>query len=468
MPDTNSDAADRITWMKGDLLPADHHVARLCRISDLLFDQDGKVRGVNGSAFRPLVSNAMEATDVSAYWLEFFRGNYRQNILSILSTVRPRMRRTQRLAILNVGRLNALGIQVVEDPIYEPPPNTNVAHVILRGVNDFQKREAIASAISSQDIVGIGDFVDDLKKSTTAREEAPELICYLSAPANVDTRALRQTLTELDVRVATPAELPPPGESLPGEIRRSLREADFVCGVLADEPSATTNVAFELGIAAGLSRPIFVIASKHAAFPFGLQAFPYLQGNPNDVDAVRFHLSAFLKNMKQSARSALISGKPTKRPSAPQSDAIADLRRRVRNLNTSGVEMTQVVFGALRALGAVISFDERIEHGFRPDAIAWLPETVTELAGPLVIEIKRTPMRASPEITAQMARYMAAARAQAGLPVVLESGPRVEVRSVSGGYLFIVSLETLLDLAETGQLIPDLIRARNSFVHTGH
>jgi hypothetical protein len=129
--------------------------------------------------------------------------------------------------------LGALGIQVVEDPIYEPPPNTNVAHVILRGVNDFQKREAIASAISSQDIVGTGDFVDDLKKSTTAREEAPELICYLSAPANVDTRALRQTLTELDVRVATPAELPPPGESLPGEIRRSLREADFVCGVLA-------------------------------------------------------------------------------------------------------------------------------------------------------------------------------------------------------------------------------------------
>jgi hypothetical protein len=41
------------------------------------------------------------------------------------------------------------------------------------------------------------------------------------------------------------------------------------------------------------------------------------------------------------------------------------------------------------------------------------------------------------------------------------------VKIVAGGYVFIVSLETLLDLAESGQLVRDLIAERNRFVHTG-
>jgi hypothetical protein len=43
----------------------------------------------------------------------------------------------------------------------------------------------------------------------------------------------------------------------------------------------------------------------------------------------------------------------------------------------------------------------------------------------------------------------------------------VEAEIVAGGYLFIMSLETLLDLAETGQLVRNLIEERNRFVHTG-
>src|SRR2546428_3240206 len=110
-------------YMKGDLLPSDHHVARLCRASDLVYNDEGRPVGVAETAFRPRQSEGI----VSAYWLEFFHGDQNQNILSILSIMKFRMRKNQRLAIINVGRLAAAGVQVIEDPIYEPPPNTNVA-----------------------------------------------------------------------------------------------------------------------------------------------------------------------------------------------------------------------------------------------------------------------------------------------------------------------------------------------------
>jgi len=447
--------------MKGDLLPPNHHIARLCQKTHLVYKEDKPV-GVMETAFR---ARSSEEAEVSAYWLEFYRGDYRQNILSILSTVKTQIRRNQRLAIINVSRLNTYGIQVVEDPIYAPPPETNVAHVILRGIETREIRTAVANLISPADIVGIDDFVQDVEKTKAVSFEQDEPSCYLSAPANVDTGALRNLLADLGVRVSPPAELPPPGESLPGEIRRSLRDADFVCGILADEPSAATNVAFELGIAAGLSRPLFVIANKHASFPFGLQAFPYVQGNSDDVDAIRFHLTAFLKNIRQSARAALTLAKPTREVSTPGLDTIADLRRRARNPNPSELEISQVVSQALMALGAEVTVESTPGRASRPDAIAWFPEAIADLGGPLVIEVKRS---ATQETTAQMERYMAASRARAGLLVSLDFRAGIDVRILSRGYLFIISLSTLLNLAETGRLIPDLIRARNRFVHTGH
>jgi len=63
---------------------------------------------------------------------------------------------------------------------------------------------------------------------------------------------------------------------------------------------------------------------------------------------------------------------------------------------------------------------------------------------------------------------MSAVGARAGLIVTMHGNVGVEVRIVSGGYVFVLSLDTLLDLAERGQLRADLVRARNRFVHTGN
>lgn len=166
--------------------------------------------------------------------------------------------------------------------------------------------------------------------------------CYLSSPASVDTRTLRRVLTDLGVRVDRADELPPPGESLPGQIRKRLREADFVCGVLPGDAPGASNVVFELGIALGLGRPIFIIANTTEFLPFALQRFPHAQGILEDSGAIRFHLRAFLKNMKTSTRAALGAAKPAKHRGMPE-DTIAELRRRAEKSNASEAELEQIV-----------------------------------------------------------------------------------------------------------------------------
>jgi hypothetical protein len=94
------------------------------------------------------------------------------------------------------------------------------------------------------------------------------------------------------------------------------------------------------------------------------------------------------------------------------------LKRRAKEPNTSEAEVTQVVALAFMALGVEVTVDPKINDGSRPDVIAWLPNGSTDLGGPVVIEVKRVGRRQRPEVTAQVKRYMAAARARTGLLVV--------------------------------------------------
>lgn len=109
-----------------------------------------------------------------------------------------------------------------------------------------------------------------------------------------------------------------------------------------------------------------------------------------------------------------------------------------------------------------------MDDGSRPDLIAWLPDAPTELGAPIIVEVKRARWpRERDEGARQLGRYMGLAGVRTGLLVTPGGELEIEVRIVSGGYLYFVALEALLDLTERGELVRGLIQARNRFVHTG-
>jgi hypothetical protein len=290
-------------------------------------------------------------------------------------------------------------------------------------------------------------------------------------------------LKELEVSVENIESLPPSGESLPAEIRKRVSRADFVCGIL-EHMRSSQNVLFELGIAVGCERPIFVVAESADLIPFSLSSYPHVLGVLRDHDVVRFHLSVFLKNLRRTARRAkqvLAFTTPKEisptaatvrlKSSPPQvevSDGLEIVRRELDQA-TSEVQLTRAVAQAFKVYGARVAAEAEIGDDARPDVVAWLNEPASDLGAALLVQTKSTirDRRRREESVSQVARYMSAAGMRTGLLLALDADDEIKVRIVPAGYVFITSPNTLLALLSRGRLMKDLAEARNRFVHSG-
>jgi hypothetical protein len=142
--------------VKGEPLPAEHHVARHCNPTDLFINGAGEPFAVKPSAFVP------DADGVSVNWLEFFGGARQHNASGVRSVINRQARKSHRLAILSVGAINAIqkaigtsSLVVVEDPDDRLPPDTNAAHVLIKDtiiLQDPAVQDALAFLVQRMDL----------------------------------------------------------------------------------------------------------------------------------------------------------------------------------------------------------------------------------------------------------------------------------------------------------------------------
>lgn len=140
--------------VKGDRLPASHHVARHCRKNDLIWS--GRVAvGVQEGAFVP-----NDADGLSVTWLGYFGGDRQANIAGVRSAIGLTPKPSNRLAVLNIGNIEragaaiGAGLLVVEDPFTDPPPG-NPAHALVKEASELANRklrEALAAMAQPADI----------------------------------------------------------------------------------------------------------------------------------------------------------------------------------------------------------------------------------------------------------------------------------------------------------------------------
>jgi len=145
--------------VKGDALPFEHYIARHCNPTDLFANSASEPFAVKPSAFVP------DADGVSVNWLEFFGGGRQHNILGVRSVTKRQASKSHRLAILDVGAVNAIRtaagapLTVVEDPDDRLPPDTNAAHVLIKDgtiLQDPAVRAALAFLVQTPDLEKFG------------------------------------------------------------------------------------------------------------------------------------------------------------------------------------------------------------------------------------------------------------------------------------------------------------------------
>jgi len=123
--------------VKGDAIPPEHHVMRVCKQRGLQWGPDGEPTGVSPDEFTPDVDG------LSVTWLEFFSGSLSEQFAQARATIsRSRhIRASHRLAGLSVGKIVAIHAKsgnplVVEHDPDETPGKENPAHSLITGYGE--------------------------------------------------------------------------------------------------------------------------------------------------------------------------------------------------------------------------------------------------------------------------------------------------------------------------------------------
>lgn len=120
--------------------------------------------------------------------------------------------------------------------------------------------------------------------------------CYLIAPFR-KTKKLIELLQKHEIKTNDELIFSDSTWSLSNNIEEGIRKADFVCAYIPSKPN--NNIFFEMGIARGLKKPIFLIIEEKENLDIYLQDMVYVIASIEDENAIEFALDQFLNNYRQ-------------------------------------------------------------------------------------------------------------------------------------------------------------------------
>lgn len=306
--------------------------------------------------------------------------------------------------------------------------------------------------------------------------------CFIVAPVTVDTGRLRHLLRKLNIDTQDALSLPPNPGSILSSIESAIRSADFVCAVVPSTLPA--NILFEIGLAYGVRKPLFLIVDRDVRLPIDLVDVFHVLASPEDIDAIEFNLQNFLEHIeKRTPRRRYVS---TKRIQAifPYAELLeevqslpvlaCDLPADIPSLhayedNLVSSELERFVADLLKRTDTGI-VRETHHPGSGADMAIWLDDIESTLGNPVLVEVKlgRFNERRLGKAETQLRRYLNNTNARVGLLLYLDFSGRRFPKTSSGWPLVIrLDVREFADIVLRGQLVNALIEERNKVVHGG-
>lgn len=234
-----------------------------------------------------------------------------------------------------------------------------------------------------------------------------------------------------------------------------IQRCDFAIAIL-DGSQSDQRVLYEIGLAEGLGKPVFIIGISKRVGKAARSLFTFIDVKLSDKNALAFHLDVFLSMPHETIFERDRPSGPTtwiepKEPALPPQQFHSQLEARV--------------YAAILDVGgsAVVEpEDERSRN--RPDLLMWLGSQDTELFDPAVIEIKgRLVVSEARRIEQQLLQFMQAAGIGCGF-LLTEQEPPQKYRAMSP-QVFWLSVDRFIALTQSGQLGRHIRSLRNRAAH---
>jgi hypothetical protein len=300
-----------------------------------------------------------------------------------------------------------------------------------------------------------GSIVDGMNMIDPGRGR----ICFLAAPSDTDVSPVMKSLAGrgIESRRQDPFAW---GTTLE-TITEVLSHADFVC---VFSPNALPpNLLFEIGIAVGMRKPIFMVVGEIPPLPADLRSTSLVSANQWKPEIIEPHLDAFLGTLPKKN----LSLRPKKRSGAGRLDFRPEREQLSRDEGVASPrEFESFVASLFRKAGMNVT--EAPLEDFGADIALTSPAIKRRFGNAILVECKGTHFADLPFAANKLAELIARGRGGAGL-LITESVP-VESRPLADAdrahpTVYRLAVKELIDILENGELIDRLWADRNKKIH---
>lgn len=289
--------------------------------------------------------------------------------------------------------------------------------------------------------------------------------CFVSAPYGVNIEPLIQVFGDSGIDVARLDNLVP-GAEIPEFVRTAVDDADFFCAVLPEDTNSG-NVLFELGIAAGLEKRLFLIVEPGVDLPLDLRRLPYVRASLSNAESLAARIPPALRTFVNGHRSDHRTRENGNRLHLDFSRArLAEILELAPH--DRGEQFERFVRDLFAQAGYEVSTISSTKAG-RIDLAVWIDEIESVLGNPILVELRsiEEDSIAEEDTLKHLRDFLAAGAARCCLLVHLETSAVPSSRETAPGWplIFYFSADELATLAANGSLPKELIARRNRAVH---
>ena len=211
------------------------------------------------------------------------------------------------------------------------------------------------------------------------------------------------------------------GDSFANEISDKIKRCDMFVGIITN---LSPNVYYEIGIAKGLKKPIFVLLDKWLnIYPSFLNDFLYVRANTNDDENIDFAFKQFIK--KQSKKKLKVAkntnqyfnNTPLTLPNLWKS-SLSEIRKNGTALDLENYMLN--IINSLNTTSMVVEQDKGVDFAL------WLDDIDPNLGNPVLVEVKfgNITTETLNKGERQLQNHLIKTKSKAGLLLYLDGGGR--------------------------------------------
>lgn len=288
--------------------------------------------------------------------------------------------------------------------------------------------------------------------------------CFIIASADAKLQPIKTFLMERGIEVHDFFSSQSLGLSVSSLVTKEIKNSDFIIAVL-DLKESQPNVFFEIGIAQGVGKPVFLILRGEGRIPADLGDMVHVRLSSDDWQPIVFALDQFLSKYEHRPTKTVFRSKAYKKTKTYFGVHQEDLRT-IQHRGTS-TELALLFVEILKSEGVIFQYQLEKDGA---DMALWIDSLEASIGNPIIVEFKIGKLTNSSLVNAEMQlrRYVKRTNARTGLLIYLDRlGRRFKPSTFELPLVIRLDIHDLVAKLSDYPLHQIILSERNRLVHLG-